>query len=58
MSVEITKEDQDKYNIVLEAIRESGAMNMFGAPQWLEEEYGLSRVEARQIFKNWTATYD
>ncbi len=58
MSVEITKEDQDKYNIVLEAIRESGAMNMFGAPRWLEEEYGLSRTEARQIFKNWTATYD
>ena len=67
MSVEITKENQDKYNMVLEAIRESGAVNiydsefsstLFGAPRWLEEEYGLSRAEARQVFKNWTATYD
>ena len=47
MSVEITKENQDKYNMVLEAIRESGAVNiydsdfsstLFGAPGWLEEE--------------------
>ena len=58
MPVEITDEDQDTYNMILEAIRESGAMNMFGAPQWLEEECGLSRAEARQVFKNWTATYD
>ena len=58
MSVEITKENQDKYNMVLEAIRESGAMNMFGAPRWLEEEYRLSRADARQVFENWTARYD
>ena len=38
----------------LNALRESGTMNMFGAPRWLKENYELSREEANHVFTQWT----
>ena len=37
----------------LEALRVSGVMNMYGAPRWLEQTYGLSSAEAKFVFKAW-----
>lgn len=37
----------------LEALRSSGEINMMGAAPYLEEEFGVSRREARDILKRW-----
>ncbi len=39
---------------ILDALRESGQMNMFGAPRYLTEEFGLEKNKARAVFKAWT----
>ena len=49
---------QDKANEILTELQESGVMNMFGAPRWLEEMYGLPRKEAKELFVAWTETFD
>ena len=38
--------------IFLDKLRESGTINMFGAPKVLEESFGLSKKEAREVFKS------
>jgi len=38
---------------ILDALRESGQMNMFGAPRYLTEEFGLEKNKARAVFKAW-----
>ena len=37
-------------------LQESGTMNMFGAPKWLQDIFGLSRDEAAYVFKTWAAS--
>ena len=37
----------------LETLRLSGVMNMYGAPKWLEQTYGLSSEEAKFVFTAW-----
>ena len=49
--------EQDKWNAILDTLRESGAMNMFGAPRWLNEEFGIPIHQAKEIFMAWTLTY-
>ena len=39
--------------IFLDKLRDSGKINMFGAPKVLEESFGLSKKEAREVFKAW-----
>lgn len=41
----------------LDAVRESGAVNMFGASELIEYKYGLGRHEARDILVEWMKTY-
>lgn len=38
----------------LDDLREEGSINMFGAPRLLQEEFALSKEEAREIFFAWT----
>ena len=58
------KEELDHWYGELEALRDSGTMNMFGAPAWLsenfEDEMGdpLSRKVAKAIFTSWTKTFE
>ena len=53
------KEEWEKYYKALEAIRQSGITNMFGASPYLREVYPeLSRAEANEILCNWMANYD
>lgn len=38
---------------ILDALRESGQMNMFGAPRYLTEEFGLEKNKALEVFTSW-----
>lgn len=44
---------ESNYFELLNVIRDSGVMNMAAAPQLLRDEFGLSKNEARRIFKLW-----
>ena len=37
----------------LDDLRESGAINMWGAPKILEEAFDLSSADAKQVFIRW-----
>ena len=41
----------------LDDLREEGITNMFGAGQFISDEYGLSRREAGMELSNWMKTY-
>ena len=43
---------------VFDDLRESGTMNMFGAPKLLQETFDLSKSEAREIFIAWTESFE
>ena len=51
----ITEVEQEWFAI-LDDLRESGVMNMFGAPRWLNEEFGIPMHQAKEIFTAWTLT--
>lgn len=48
---------KEQYFEFLDALRESGATNMWGAAPYLVEAFGLSRQEARDIFLEWIDTF-
>ena len=48
----------NKYWIFLERLRRSGATNMYGAAAYLEDEFVLSRAEARNILLDWMSKYN
>lgn len=48
---------KEQYFDYLDALRESGAINMWGAAPYLQEAFGLSRQEARVIFLEWMDTF-
>ena len=47
----------EEHLIYLDDLRESGVTNMFGAGQYLEDDFGLSRDEAREILTYWMKTF-
>jgi hypothetical protein len=47
----------EKYKIFLDSLRALGIVNMFGASPFLQEEYGLSKVEAREVLAEWMSSY-
>lgn len=49
----ITDEDKAEYFEYLDELRESGITNMFGAPAYLIEEFGLTRQEAKAVTSEW-----
>jgi|TARA_R110002033_G_scaffold11283_3_gene35886 hypothetical protein len=51
-------ESSDNWNRVLNDLRESGEINMFGAVGWLVDNYGLEKSKASEIFKTWTKTFE
>ncbi|NBR09717.1 MAG: hypothetical protein EBT98_08755 [Opitutaceae bacterium] len=42
----------------LDALRESGATNMYGAGAYLQREFGVSQRDARFILQTWMATFE
>ncbi len=49
--------DQEHYFVYLDCIRETGKVNMFGAAPYLQEEFGLSRHEAKDIILAWMESF-
>jgi hypothetical protein len=49
--------NKEEYFVYLDDIRESGAINMFGAGPYLQDAFGLSRYEARDILVEWMDTF-
>ena len=49
---------QEEVNDYLDALRESGETNMFGAAAYLVAEFGVSREEAKFLLLNWMQTFD
>jgi len=45
--------DQEDVYAWLEAVRESGKINMFGAGRYLEKEFDLDRREAKRALADW-----
>ena len=43
--------------IFLDKLRESGKINMFGAPKLLRETFGLSKKESIQVFQAWAEAF-
>lgn len=41
----------------LDDLRESGEINMFGAPRVLMDVFGMNRVEAKETFIAWTEQF-
>ena len=50
-------EMQEKINVYLDAVRESGSINMFGAAPYVAETFGVTKKEAQQYLKNWMETF-
>jgi len=50
-------EMQEKVNVYLDALRESGAVNMFSVAPLISETFGVNKHEARQYLKNWMDTF-
>tara|TARA_B100000287_G_scaffold232728_1_gene219088 strand:- start:397 stop:567 length:171 start_codon:yes stop_codon:yes gene_type:complete len=47
----------EAYFDILDELKASGTMNMFGAPSYLVDNYGLSKDVAKLIFTKWTERY-
>jgi len=46
-----------EYFVYLDELRESGTINMMGAPRELQFEFGIDKMEARKIFGLWTKQF-
>jgi len=51
-------EMQEKVNVFLDKLRESGQTNMFGAAPYIQEVFGVERTEAKQYLMNWMKTFE
>ncbi len=48
---------QEEVNVFLDNLRESGAINMFGAAPHVSDTFGVSKYEARDLVINWMETF-
>ena len=49
--------EKESYFKVLDDLRESGAINMFGAPRYLMDSFGLTKDEANATFVEWSEQF-
>ena len=56
--VDDIKFDVEEYFEVLENLRSSGKINMFGAPRCLQDNFGLDKSQAQLVFTKWTETFN
>ena len=47
-----------EYFVYLDELRESGTINMMGAPRELQFEFGIDKLEARNIFGLWANQFN
>jgi len=48
---------QEEVSAYLDLVRESGAINMFGAGQYIREEFGVTKQEAREFLTTWMQNF-
>jgi hypothetical protein len=48
---------QEQVNVFLDDLRESGAINMFGAAPYVADAFGVSKYEARDLVIKWMETF-
>ena len=53
----MTLRDMKKYFGYLNDLRESGVTNMWGAGEYLVEEFGIDAAEAKEILVEWIKTF-
>ena len=46
-----------EYFAYLNALRDSGVTNMFGAAPYLQQEFGLTKYQARDILMKWMESF-
>ena len=52
-------DNNEKYYVFLDDLKESGQVNMFGARPYLAQEFPeLSKEESSKILSNWMDTFD
>ena len=51
-------ENKQEYFDYLDELRNSGITNMFGAGPYLQQVFGLSRYEAKDIVLEWMKTFN
>jgi hypothetical protein len=52
------EQTNQNYFAFLNDLRDSGEINMWGAPPYLEAEFGLDRREAKQVFLTWVQSFN
>jgi hypothetical protein len=53
----VEPEKLEEYLTYLDALRETGAVNMFGAYPYLMKEFGLDKPTAKAVWVHWTKTF-
>ena len=49
--------DKEEMFLFLDSIRESGAINMWGAGEYLEEYFEVTKREAKEVLLEWMKTF-
>ena len=52
------EEQMEEYFTYLDALRESGVTNMYGAGPYLRNEFGLDRNESHRVLQEWMETFE
>ena len=48
---------QEQANNFLDILRESGLTNMFGAGQYLQDRFGVTKYDANRFLVKWMETF-
>lgn len=51
------KNEYGEYFEYLDALRESGITNMFGATPYVMDEFGLDKASANRVLSEWMRTF-
>ena len=57
MSAERPEVLEEEHLAYLDALRESGETNMFGAGSYVQEQFDLSKREARAVLSYWMESF-
>ena len=49
--------DKERIFKYLDSLRDTGLVNMFGAGEYLENDFELTKKEAREILAEWMRTF-
>jgi hypothetical protein len=48
---------QEEVDLFLDKLRETGAVNMFGAAPYVAKQFGVDKREARSLVVNWMENF-